>query len=236
MATAGDIINGSLRLIGQLAEGEIPSSETSADALTAMNQMLDSWSTERLAVYTTQDQNFTWAAAAATKTIGPTGNFVGIRPIQILDSSYFIDSASGVSYGFDLVNEQQYNGIALKTATTTYPQVMYVDNTNPDVTMTFYPVPSTSLDVHIISVLELAQSALLSTTLAFPPGYLRAFRYNLACELAAEFGVEPSNTVQRIAMVAKRDIKRVNNPGDILAMPAALAGGPPRYNIFAGNF
>ena len=41
---------------------------------------------------------------------------------------------------------------------------------------------------------------------------------------------------RNIAMVAKRDIKRVNNPGDILAMPAALAGGPPRYNIFAGNF
>ena len=107
MATAGDIINGSLRLIGQLAEGETPSSETSADALAAMNQMLDSWSTERLAVYTTQDQNFTWAAAAATKTIGPSGDFIGTRPIQILDSSYFIDRATGVSYGFGLVNERQ---------------------------------------------------------------------------------------------------------------------------------
>ena len=152
MATAGDIINGSLRLIGQLAEGETPSSETSADALAAMNQMLDSWSTERLAVYTTQDQNFTWAAAAATKTIGPSGNFIGTRPIQILDSSYFIDSATGVSYGFGLVNERQYNDIALKTVTATYPQVMLVHNTNPNVTMTFYPVPSTSLDVHIISL------------------------------------------------------------------------------------
>ena len=38
MATAGDIINGSLRLLGVLAEGEVPSAETSQDALNAMNQ------------------------------------------------------------------------------------------------------------------------------------------------------------------------------------------------------
>ena len=54
--TAGDQINAALRLIGQLAEGETPSAATSQDALVALNQMLDSWSTERLAVYSTQDQ------------------------------------------------------------------------------------------------------------------------------------------------------------------------------------
>ena len=34
--TAGDQINGALRLIGQLAEGETPSPETSADSLMAL--------------------------------------------------------------------------------------------------------------------------------------------------------------------------------------------------------
>jgi len=57
--SAGDQINGALRLIGQLAEGETPSAATSADALTALNQMLDSWSAERLSVFSTQDQVFT---------------------------------------------------------------------------------------------------------------------------------------------------------------------------------
>jgi len=62
MATAGDIINSALRLIGLLAEGETPSPETSQDALSAMNQMIDSWNTERLMIYNTQDQVFTWPA------------------------------------------------------------------------------------------------------------------------------------------------------------------------------
>ena len=53
MASAGDIINGALRLIGMLAEGETPSAETSADALFAMNQMIDSWNLEKLMIYNT---------------------------------------------------------------------------------------------------------------------------------------------------------------------------------------
>ena len=64
--TAGDQINGALRLIGQLAEGETPSAATSQDALTAMNQMIDSWSIERLAVFSTQDQVFLWPASTQT--------------------------------------------------------------------------------------------------------------------------------------------------------------------------
>ena len=40
--TAGDQINGALRLLGVLAEGESPSAATSQDALAALNQMIDS--------------------------------------------------------------------------------------------------------------------------------------------------------------------------------------------------
>ena len=83
-------------------------------------------------------------------------------------------------------------------------------------------MPTQALVWHFISVEVLAQPASLGTTLSFPPGYLRAFRYNLACELAAELGVEPSAQVKRIAMVAKRDLKRINNPNDLMAMPASL--------------
>jgi hypothetical protein len=65
METAGDIINGSLRLLGVLAEGEVPSAETSQDALRAMNQMIDSWNTERLSVFSTQDQSIHMAVRSA---------------------------------------------------------------------------------------------------------------------------------------------------------------------------
>ena len=71
---------------------------------------------------------------------------------------------------------------------------------------------------------------------ALPPGFLRAFRYNLACELAPEFGVEPSRHVQRIAMTSKRNLKRINNPDDLMSIPYPIVGNRQRYNIYAGNF
>ena len=234
--TAGDQINGALRLIGQLAEGETPSAATSADALTAMNQMLDSWSSERLSVFSTQDQIFTWPASTATRTLGPTGDFVGNRPVLVDDSTYFRDPSNNISFGIKLINQAQYNGIAVKTVTSTYPQVLWVNMTYPDIEMYVYPVPTKVLEFHVVSVNELTQPVNLATDLAFPPGYLRCFRYNLACELAPEFGTEPSRQVQRIAMTSKRNIKRINNPDDIMALPYSIVATRQRFNIFAGNY
>ena len=236
MTTAGDLIDGSLRLLGVLAEGETPSSETAQDALFAMNQMIQSWNTERLAVFSPQDQVVTWPPSTRSRTFGPTGDIVANRPIAIDDSTYFRDPATGISYGLKLINQQQYNGIAVKTVTSTYPQVLWVNMTYPDIEMYVYPVPTKVLEFHIVSVEELSQPANLATDLAFPPGYLRCFRYNLACELAPEFGVEPSRQVQRIAMTSKRNLKRVNNPDDIMALPYSIVGTRQRFNIFAGNY
>lgn len=236
MATAGDQIYSALRLIGMLAEGETPSAETSQDALTAMNQMIDSWNTERLMIYSTQDQVFTWPADTLTRTLGPTGDFVGNRPVLLEDSTYFRDPSTNVSFGIKFINQQQYDGIAVKTVTSTYPQVMWINMEYPDISMTIYPRPTRALEWHFVSVQELTQPATLATNLYFPPGYLRAFKYNLACEIAPEFGVEPPPTVARIAMVSKRNIKRINNPDDIMSMPYSLVATRQRFNVYAGNY
>jgi len=236
MTTAAELIEGSLRLLGVLAEGEQPSVAVMQDSIMAMNQMIQSWDTERLSVFSTQDQVFTWPAYTMSRTLGPTGDFVGNRPIEVDDATYFKDPSSGLSFGVKLINQQQYDGIAFKTVTSTYPQVLWVNNTFPDIELTIYPVPIKALEWHIISVETLNEVSSVSTDMYFPPGYLRAFRYNLACELAPEFGVEPSPQVQRIAMSSKRNIKRVNFPGDLMAIPYPIVATRQRYNIYANNF
>lgn len=234
--TAAEQINGALRLIGMLAEAETPSAATAQDSLNALNQMIDSWSTERLAVFSTQDQIFTWPVNTIHRTLGPTGDFVGNRPILLDDSTYFKDPTNGISFGIKIINQQQYDGIAVKTVTSTYPQVMWINMDYPNIDMYVYPVPTKALEWHFISVTELDQPASLSTSLTFPPGYLRAFKYNLACEIATEFGVEPPPNVARIAMTSKRNLKRINNPDDIMSLPYSIVGTRQRFNIFAGNY
>jgi hypothetical protein len=243
MATysAGDQINRALRLLGVLAEGETTSASVSQDSLIAMNQMIDSWNTERLSVFSTIDQIVEWPVGSINATLGPSGSLVrlngtAVRPILVDDATYFRDPQTNVSYGIKLINQQQYNGIAVKTVTSTYPQVMFVNMTYPDVDIFIYPKPTRLLEFHFISVQELAEPATLATTLAFPPGYLRAFTYNLAMEIAPEFGVEPSPQVQRIAMTSKRNLKRINNPDDIMSMPYSLIATRQRFNVYAGNY
>ena len=234
--TAGDQINRALRLLGVLAEGETPSAATSQDALVAMNQMIDSWSTERLSVFCTQDQIFTWPAGQYIRTLGPSGDFVGLRPVLLDDATYFRDPGTNVSFGIKFINQQQYNGIAVKTVTSTYPQVCFVNMGFPDVTLSIYPRPTRDLEWHFVSVQILAEAATLGTDLFFPPGYMRAFAYNLAMEIAPEFGVEPSPQVQRIAMTSKRNLKRINNPDDVMSMPYAIVATRQRFNIYSGNY
>jgi hypothetical protein len=233
--TAGEQINRALRLLGVLAEGETPSASVAQDSLMALNQLIDSWNTERLSTFVTQDQVFTWPSGFISRTLGPSGDFIGLRPVLVDDATYF-KAPNGVSYGIKMINQQQYNGIAVKTVTSTYPQVLWVNMGFPDITLTIYPRPTQDLEWHIVSVQELDRAADLSTVMYYPPGYLRAFTYNLAMEIAPEFGVEPSPQVTRIAMTSKRDLKRINNPDDVMALPYALVANRQRFNIYAGNY
>ena len=239
--TAGEQINRALRLLGVLAESETPTAAVSQDALMALNQMIDSWNTERLSVFATIDQIVNWPVGSINETLGPSGSLVrlngtAVRPVLVDDATYFKDPGTGVSYGIKLINQQQYDGIAVKTVTSTFPQVMFVNNTYPNFDIYIYPRPTRLLEWHFISVQELTQPAELVTEILFPPGYLRAFTYNLACELAPEFGVEPSPQVQRIAMTSKRNLKRINNPYDVMSLPYAVVANRQRFNIYSGNF
>ena len=261
MATTRELLSGAHRLLGLVNSGNVLPEAVYQDNLVALNQMIDSWNTERLAVFCTQDQTYFWDAGFRIRTLGPTGDFIyllatetpepiitedndyigvndgtSFRPILLDDSTYFRDPTTNVSYGIKFINQLQYNNIAVKTVQSTYPQVMFVNMTFPNITLSVYPVPNRMLEFHFISVQPLTNPTTLETNLEFPPGYLRAFRYNLALELAPEFNVEPPTEVRRVAMYSKRNLKRINNPHDLMAMPYSLMARRNRYNIYAGNF
>jgi hypothetical protein len=223
MATAGEQIEAALRLIGFLGEGETPSGTIGATCLEALNQMLDAWSVSRLLVYSTQDQALTWASGNATRTLGPTGQLVGLRPVQLLPDTYY--TVGSQTYPIRIISRDKYSAIADKAATSPLPEFLVIDYDTPNATLTLYPVPSQNLSFHFISVTEFTQPALYSTELVLPPGYLRAVKYNLAVELAAEFGTQAKPSVQRIASTSLRALKRANvRPEDmVLTLPYPIA-------------
>jgi hypothetical protein len=235
LITSGDLFKAALRKCGGvLAEGETPSAELMEDTRMAFNVMLDAWSAERLSVYNMQDQIFTWPAGYASRTLGPTGTLVGNRPIWIDESSYFRDTTVGLAYPIEIISQADYDGIALKTSTGTYPQYMVVGSDMPNATIYLYPIPTLALEFHFISVEELTQVNDLFTDIVFPPGYQRAFIFNLAVEICVELGLEAPPTTKKIATSSKRVLKAVNAPKDVLQIPVGLLS-PAKFNIYSGE-
>ena len=80
MTTALDLITGALRKINVLAAGEVPSNAESADALTVLNDMLDTWATEHLSVFNSNENVLTFTNGKSTYTVGNPviGTFSGI--------------------------------------------------------------------------------------------------------------------------------------------------------------
>lgn len=233
MATANTIIQEALLSIGQLAEGELPSPETSESCRIRLNSMMDSWNNESLIVYQVRNEAFTLGAGQSSRTIGVGGNFNTTWPIKILESSYVTDStnAPNINFPLQVVNQAQYNSIVNKTITGPYPQYVYYDRAHPLGTLYFWPVPVTTLALTLGTWRQLAAFDELTDVVTLPPGYEEALTFNLACRVAPSFGVEPSASVQKYAMESKRNIKRSNAQNSTLDLPNGIPGarGRPGY-------
>lgn len=233
MATAQNLIDRALRLIGAIASGESPTAAESADGLTALNSMISSWQTEKLNVYAFVDTAFTLVATDASYTVGPAGNFaLTPRPSKI-EQVYV--RANDIDYLIELVDFAKWNSIPDKTSSSDIPIYAYYEPTLATGTLQLWPVPNTAYSLHIVTWTTLAELASLATTITLPQGYERALAYNLAIEVASEYEKEPSNSVVMIAMESKAAIKRANNRPMLMNSELGYLIGGQRSNIFSGG-
>jgi hypothetical protein len=228
MATASDIINRSLRMLSVIGSGKSATASEASDALNILNAMIDSWSIDRLTVYQILEETFTWAASSTSRTIGPTGDFVTVRPNSVEGGFSRINN---VDYLFKMIDKRDYDSIAVKTTSSTYPNVIFYDPTATNGTLYAYPVPNASLSVHLKSWKQLQSFTTLTDSLTLPPGYQRAIEYNLAVELSTEYPDLPlSDLVRQKATESLSAIKTINSP---TLLSATGLGKGRRYNIYA---
>lgn len=231
--TGQDLINGALRLIGVLAEGETASANTTNDALSALNDLLDSWSNESLLVSPVVREVLSFASAGVKQvyTFGPGGDLTTARPVTIQTALIQINSSSpAIELPLDMLNQDQYSAVVLKGTTSTYPTAIYIDDAYPALNMNVWPVPTDSTSKLIIYSQKPFTSAALSTPLSLQPGYLRALRFNLAIDLAPEFGKSAPQEVIAIAEQSKAAIKRNNITPSFLEVDPAIRAGNGVYN------
>jgi hypothetical protein len=231
MSTGRDLIRRSLVLLGVLSEGETPTAQQLTDGLLSANEMLDSWSTENLTIYSNTKETFTSPSGNGAPTMGPTtGTFATTRPVEI---EMIMAKSGNTELPVELLNFEQWAAIADKTATGSLPAKAYIDYGSPLLTINLYPVPSAGVDIVIYSRKPLTSLA-ANTSISIPPGYMRAIRYNLAIELATEFGRQASAEVVQVAKESKANIKRQNKQTNLMVADG-MVSGRRAFNIFTGE-
>jgi hypothetical protein len=207
MTTASAIITQAAKKIGVAFKNEALAADEAADGLTALNNMLASWSNDSLLVYSRTWESFTLVSNTASYTIGVGGDFNTTRPIAIVEAHVKISS---IDYPLEIIPDEVYNHfIQLKTIQTSPAQYLTYDNANPLGTIRLYPVPASN-DTLFLLTEKPATALALTDTLSFPPGWERAIVYNLAIEMAPEYGNPTPPEVVALAAESKAEIKRAS--------------------------
>lgn len=215
--TALEYITKAMRICGVIGQNETPSSSEADDGLDALNDMIDSWNTDRTYIYAVTQSTIPVVNGQAAYTIGTGGDFNITRPVKI-DNAFI--RINDVDFPLIGINNQDYDSIAYK-ANQGFPEYFFYNPSMPLGTLTIYGVP-TQGDLYIDTWTQLTEFATLQTDITFPPGYRRAFNYNLAKEIAPEYGVTLSPEANMIAMESLANIRNRNLPAPVMKNEIAM--------------
>lgn len=241
MATAIELIKQSLRYLTVIAAGETPTAEEANDALTALNQMLDRWSNEKMMVYHITNSLYDVVPGVGVYTLGPTGSGAAWdcgarRPVMMQKWAAFvrqyITPNLSNDYKLDYIPNDRYQNIFLKQMTSNFPSTFAVEYGWPIMTIKLWPIPSLALKFSL-STFDQFTRFNLTDSFEFPPGYESAMAYNLAVDISPEYGKDPSPVVLKRASETKAALQQTNSDMIIMETDSALVNHGT-FNIFAG--
>jgi hypothetical protein len=242
-----------LRLVGALRSGLNLTADELTDCQMVLNSMLDALSIERtqipaVSIITTNMAQVPLSLVGGQQSY-KLGNVLGTedfllpRPSRVERVSilYSASQSTPVELPMEMLNDQQWQGVANKSSTSLLPQQCFVDESNavfPDMVLNFWPVPTQANPVILYLWQLLQQFSSLTAQFLFPPGYAEMLRYQLALRLAAEFpcDLQKFAVVKELAAEAKRRIAGINVVAGVAVCDEALVGSNGRTgNIYTGT-
>jgi hypothetical protein len=190
--TIQTVMDGAFRLIGAYGSGESADATAYADGIAAANDMLESWSVEMGLVHWQDRASYPLSANVSGATIGPSGDFNGVRPLRI-EYAYVLNNSSQRVQRLVLLNKEQFAEISRYPQSSTYPtHLLYsASDVAPNGLggLNWFPTPSASgYSLELFYPYQLPTFSIITDPFVMPPGYREAVRYNLAVRLAMEWG------------------------------------------------
>jgi hypothetical protein len=229
--TGRDLVSASMKIIGALAPGESPAAAEAVDGLASLNRMLDSWSNEKLLVSNETKETFSLTGGTQTYTMGSSGAFNTVAPIQILQANILIGATE---YPLRINSDNEWSIIQNKTVSSSIPTDLYPVYSYPLASLSLYPVPVAGSSIIIYSWKQLTRISSLDTVLSMQPGFEEAIIYNLAIRLAPEYGRNLTADIVQIANDSKANVKRANNNPVYLRVDDGLLTAKP-WNFYSGD-
>lgn len=232
--TAQDIVATSLRRINAIAPGENPTGPEAAAGLECLNDMVDSWQTERLMLFAVVRQEF-YKPPQPTYTVGSGADFDIPRPMRIDRFACILlnNPNQPLELPMQKIDEAMWRMIPVKQIPSTVPRAVYDDNAFPWRTLWLWPQPSVQVGIVLYYWGSVSKFQDLATDYEFPQGYADALKLNLPLRLSMEFGGFVPPTLPALAQQAIAKVKSVNQDTVRFEMrcdDALITVGRGRYN------
>jgi hypothetical protein len=235
--TVRDWINRSARLAGIVAAGETLQGSDIQDSLDVATDLLDAWAADRLTVYTQSRTENTIVGGTQRYTLGPGGAWNQDQPLWIDGAMY--KTSDGQEYPLTVYSRSEWAAISPKNLQSSIPEGIFVNPGATTADVDVWPVP-TDASIKIVLYVPstpLSAASSLDTVLALRRGWARALRYNLALELADEFGTTPLQGVAEKAIDSLATIRRQGVTTDVeLEIDSALTASAGAWSITRGDF
>jgi hypothetical protein len=197
--TRDQIISYALRKIGVLEVGATPDATTVTNCAQALDMMIKSWVNKGIKLWTLEELTLPLVASTTSYVIGPVGTtpspvLVADKPMRLMQAwlrNVSVTPSNDIP--LQVISQQQYNLFGSKFSTGTSNSV-YMQVGRDNSTLYTYLTPdttaSTLYQMHLLIQRGIQDAGVASNNVDFPAEWLYSLGWNLAAELATDFGVD----------------------------------------------
>ena len=228
-------INSALRILGVLSEEEEATPAQAQDAVNSLNGMIEAFTNESLIIPHNEIKSYTkpvggWSNAV---TIGSGEQIDETAPTEILTA--FFRDAGGSDFQLKPFSFNQWADIRTKN-TIARPISFFYETNIRSIKIYFDTIPYAEDTLKLVAKMPFDTIYKVTDDVAWDYGYERMIRYNLAIELASEYGSSLNDSLVAIATNSKAHIKRMNASIPMLNMDIALQNRRSRRYDIRGDY
>lgn len=225
MTKVRDLLSDALIQAGILDPSESIVASQATYALRELNRLLSSWANEDLMIPTKDRLTFNLVGGQQSYTIGVGGGFNTTYPVRPGQIDYVSVLVNGVELPVEVLNDEQWRDITVKSVSSTFPLQMWANGNYPLNTLYFWPIPNTANPLVMSVWGQITAFADINATVTLPQGYEDAIIPALALRLGPAYGLQPSPVLASMAQGAKARIKAMNWEPAYRSVDSALTSG-----------